>query len=67
MITEGQTARRAVPSEINQEERIMNNCLCNLFNDNWVWLIIIAIILLSCCCNNGCGGGIYGGGCGSCH
>ena len=46
---------------------MMNNCLCNLFNDNWVWLIIIAIILLSCCCNNGCGGNVYGGGCGSCH
>lgn len=33
----------------------MNNCLCNLFTDNWVWLIIIAVILLSCCCNTGCG------------
>lgn len=29
----------------------MNNCFCNLFNDNWVWLIILAIILISCCCN----------------
>lgn len=29
----------------------MNNCFCNLFGDNWVWLIIIAILLLSCCCN----------------
>ena len=27
------------------------NCLCNLFDDNWVWLIILAIILISCCCN----------------
>lgn len=42
----------------------MNNCFCNLFNDNWVWLIILAIILFSCCGNNGynnCGGGC---GCG---
>lgn len=41
----------------------MNNCLCNLFHDNWVWLIILAIILFSCC---GCGNeGRYGGcGCG---
>lgn len=29
----------------------MNNCFCNLFGDNWVWLIIIAILLISCCCN----------------
>ena len=29
----------------------MNNCLCNLFSDNWVWLIILALILISCCCN----------------
>lgn len=27
------------------------NCLCNLFDDNWVWLIILAIILICCCCN----------------
>ena len=27
------------------------NCLCNLFDDNWIWLIIIAIILISCCCH----------------
>lgn len=43
----------------------MNNCLCNLFNDNWVWLIILAIILFSCCgCGYGCGGTTYRGGCG---
>ena len=64
------------PPEIQTEEQIMNNCLCNLFNDNWVWLIILAIILFSCCntgCgtayNNGgcgCGATTYGGGCG-CH
>ena len=35
----------------------MNNCLCNLFEDNLVWLIILAIILIYCCNNNnGCGG-----------
>ena len=27
------------------------NCFCNLFDDNWVWLIILAIILI-CCCGN---------------
>lgn len=28
----------------------MNNCLCNLMEDNWVWLIILALILIFCCC-----------------
>ncbi len=27
------------------------NCLCQLFDSNWVWLAIIAVILLTCCCN----------------
>ncbi len=39
----------------------MNNCLCNLFEDNWVWLIILAIILIYCCNGGGCGG------CGGCR
>lgn len=29
----------------------MNNCLCNLFDNNCIWLIIIAILVLSCCCH----------------
>lgn len=28
----------------------MNNCFCNLFDDNTVWIIIIALLILSCCC-----------------
>ena len=28
----------------------MNHCLCNLFDDNWIWIIIIALIVLFCCC-----------------
>ena len=33
---------------------IMGNCLCNLFNDDNLWILIIAlIIILFCCgCNN---------------
>ncbi len=28
----------------------MNNCLCNLFDDNWIWIVIIALLLIFCCC-----------------
>ncbi len=30
----------------------MNNCFCNLFDNNCIWLIIIAILLITCCCGN---------------
>lgn len=43
--------RNVSPFEFEMEERLMNNCFCNLFDNNWLWLIIIAIILISCCCN----------------
>lgn len=26
------------------------NCLCGLFDNNWVWIIII-VLLLACYCN----------------
>lgn len=32
----------------------MNNCLCNLFDDNWIWLIIIALLIIFCCGGCGC-------------
>jgi hypothetical protein len=25
------------------------NCLCGLFDNNWLWILII--VLLLCCCN----------------
>ena len=29
----------------------MNNCFCNLFdNDSCTWVIIIALVILLCCC-----------------
>lgn len=28
----------------------MNNCLCNLFDDSNIWIIIIALIVIFCCC-----------------
>ena len=30
----------------------MNNCLCNVFDNNWIWIVLI-ILLFSCCCG-GC-------------
>ena len=41
----------------------MNNCLCNIFDNNCIWIIIIAILLLTCCNN---GGSYNGNGCGGC-
>jgi hypothetical protein len=44
--------RRRMHFQDFKEESTMTNCLCNLFADNWVWLIILALILISCCgCN----------------
>ena len=50
------------------------NCLCNLFDNEVVWLIIIALLLLNATCNgdggffpsrSGCGCGTnYNNGCG---
>ncbi len=40
------------------------NCLCNLFDDCSVWVIIIALIILFCCCGNSYGH--KGMGCGGC-
>ena len=31
-----------------------SNCLCQLFDNNWIWLIILALILFSCCGGCGC-------------
>ena len=51
---------KGTPFKSSKEDSGMNNCLCNLFDDNWIWLIIIALILIFCCCggswgNNSCG------------
>ena len=42
---------------------IMNNCLCNIFDNEWIWLIIIALLLIFCCSGNGFSN-TYGNGCG---
>ena len=53
----------AVPSK---EGGNVMNCLCNLFDDCTIWIVIIALIVLFCCCGNGASGkGILGScGCG---
>ncbi len=39
------------PFNFEPEEHMMNsNCFCQLFDNNWVWLIVLAAILI-CCCN----------------
>lgn len=46
------------------------NCLCNLFDNEVFWLIVIALLILNATCNGGCGGDTYNtrgtnyGGCG---
>lgn len=42
----------------NVERKHTMNCLCNFFDNEIVWLIIIALLILFCVCgNNGtCGG-----------
>ncbi len=32
----------------------MNNCLCNLFDNNYIWIILIALVLIFCCGGCGC-------------
>ncbi len=27
------------------------NCLCNLLDNNWIWLVILALIFVCNCCN----------------
>ena len=42
------------------------NCLCHLFDDSTLWVIIIAVILLALFCNGGygCYNSSNNGGCG---
>ena len=46
-----------------RKEILMNNnnsCLCNLFDNNCTWLVVIALIILLFHCNgNGCGCGNF--------
>ncbi len=50
MIEEGRS-----PS-YSKQRRFLMNCLCHLFDDSTLWVIIIAVILLALFCNgNGCG------------
>lgn len=44
------------------------NCLCHLFDDSTLWVIIIAVILLALFCNGGYNycGNTANNGCGGC-
>lgn len=42
------------------------DCLCNIFDNEVIWLIIIALLLLSLVCGDGCC--VRSGSCGcGCH
>ena len=44
--------------------KVKMNCLCNLFDNEVLWLVIIALLILNSTCN-GCGGASRPfGGCG---
>lgn len=33
----------------------MNNCLCNVFdNNNWIWIALIVLLFVCCCGGCGC-------------
>lgn len=55
-------SRMIIPqNQINYEVNSMN-CLCDLFNNNCIWILIVVFLLLTCgngtCSNsNGCGCG----------
>lgn len=42
------------------------DCLCNIFDNEVIWLIIIALLLLSLVCGDDCRGRSGSCGCG-CH
>lgn len=33
------------------------NCLCEFFNNETIWLVIIALLIIFSVCGNGCGCG----------
>lgn len=38
-------------------------CLCNIFENETLWLIILTLLILSLICNNDCGCGVNSCGC----
>ena len=35
------------------ERRMLMNCLCNLFDDCNIWILILVLVIIFCtCCNN---------------
>jgi hypothetical protein len=41
-------------------------CLCNIFENETLWLIILTLLVLTLLCNGGACGGYQSNGCG-CH
>jgi hypothetical protein len=61
MISESEAGRSAPgrlshPLCAGKVRYLMNNsCFCNIFDDKYIWLIIIVLLILFGCGNNGCG------------
>ena len=45
------TQNQVAPHRAAEKEHLMNNCLCNLFENDYIWLIILALLIITCCCN----------------
>ncbi len=50
------------PKRVAEMEDNIMNCLCNIFEDNNIWVWILIILVISALCNNGCGYNNGGGG-----
>jgi len=54
------------PREYDKKEGKNMGCLCNIFENETLWLIILTLLVLTLLCNGGACGNYQGGGCG-CH
>lgn len=70
MIVSGRQKRRpesgCEPRQYYEKEGKNMGCLCNIFENETLWLIILTLLVLTLLCNGGVCGGYQSNGCG-CH